>query len=87
MILSVCASRNLKRELIRGYGVGAKPVLRGRRFTPGLFWGGQSFGIHSWTGNESISRNPSRVPIFDGLATHSAFKAADFARHHHYVRV
>jgi hypothetical protein len=39
-----------------------------------------SFGIPSWTGNEPISRHPSRVPILDGLATHGAFKAADLAR-------
>jgi hypothetical protein len=33
----------------------------------------------SWTGNEPISRHPSRVPILDGLATHGAFEAADLA--------
>jgi hypothetical protein len=39
-----------------------------------------SFGIRSWTGNESISRNPSGVPILDGCTAHGAFKAADLAR-------
>jgi len=42
--------------------------------------GGQSFGIRSWTGNESISRNPSGVPVLDSCTTHGAFKAADLAR-------
>jgi hypothetical protein len=42
--------------------------------------GGQSFGIPSWTGNESISRNPSGVPILDSFSAHGAFKAADLAR-------
>ena len=45
--------------------------------------GGLSFGIPSWAGNESISRNPSGVPILDGLAAHGAFKAADFALRYH----
>ena len=40
----------------------------------------QLFGILSWTGNESISRNPSGVPILDNFTTHGAFKAADLAR-------
>jgi hypothetical protein len=31
-------------------------------------WGGQSFGIPGWTGNESISWNPSGVPILNGFA-------------------
>ena len=38
MIVRVCASRDLKREVISrrcGRKVGTKPVLRGRRFTPG----------------------------------------------------
>jgi hypothetical protein len=39
-----------------------------------------SFGIRSWTGNESISRNPGGVPILDGCTAHGAFKAADLAR-------
>jgi hypothetical protein len=34
----------------------------------------------SWTGNESISRNPSGVPILDSFTAHGAFKAADLAR-------
>jgi hypothetical protein len=42
--------------------------------------GGQSFGIPSWTGNESISRNPSGVPILNSFTAHGAFKAADLAR-------
>jgi hypothetical protein len=42
--------------------------------------GGQSFGIRSWTGDESISRNPSGVPILDSCTAHGAFKAADLAR-------
>jgi hypothetical protein len=33
----------------------------------------------SWTGNESISRNPSGVPVLDSCTAHGAFKAADFA--------
>ena len=33
----------------------------------------------SWTGNESISRNPSGVPILDGFTAYGAFKAADLA--------
>jgi hypothetical protein len=37
-------------------------------------------GFRSWTGNEPISRNPSRVPILDDFATHGTFKAADLAR-------
>lgn len=45
--------------------------------------GGQLFGIPRWTGNEPKSRHPSCVPILDGLATHGAFKAADFARLYH----
>jgi hypothetical protein len=36
-----------------------------------------------WTGNESISRNPSRVPILDSCTAHGAFKAADLARLNH----
>jgi hypothetical protein len=40
--------------------------------------GGQSFGIPSWAGDESISRNP-RVPILDSFTAHGAFKAADLA--------
>ena|ERR1700732_988533 len=36
-----------------------------------------------WTGNESISRNPSRVPIFDSCTAHGAFKTADLARLSH----
>ena len=43
-------------------------------------WGGQLFGILSWTGNESISRNPSGVPILDSFTTYGAFKTADLAR-------
>ena len=43
---------------------------------------GQSFGIPSWTGNESISRNPSGVPILDSFTAHGAFKGADLARLH-----
>ena len=43
-------------------------------------WDGLSFGIPSWAGNESISRNPSRVPILDSCTAHGAFKAADLAR-------
>jgi hypothetical protein len=39
-----------------------------------------SFGIRSWTGNESIPRNPSGVPILDSCTAHGAFKAADLAR-------
>jgi hypothetical protein len=42
--------------------------------------GGQSFGIPCWTGNESISRNPSGVPILNSFTAHGAFKAADLAR-------
>jgi hypothetical protein len=34
----------------------------------------------SWTGNESISRNPSGVPILDGCTAHGTFKTADLAR-------
>ena len=30
-----------------------------------------------------ISRNPSRVPILDGLAAHGTFKAADLALRDH----
>jgi cold shock protein len=40
VIVRVCACRDLKRELIRGYfgrKVGTKPALRGRRFTPAGF--------------------------------------------------
>jgi hypothetical protein len=48
--------------------------------TQDIVWGGQSFGILSWTGNESISRNPSGVPILDSFTAHGAFKAADLAR-------
>ena len=48
--------------------------------TKGIIWGGQSFGILSWTGNETISRNPSGVPILDGFTAYGAFKAADLAR-------
>ena len=44
--------------------------------------GGQSSGIPSWTGNESISRNPSGVPILDSFTAHGAFKGADLARLH-----
>ena len=40
---------------------------------------GQSFGIPSWTGNKSISRNPSGVPILDSFIAHGALKAADLA--------
>ena len=36
-----------------------------------------------WTGNESISRNPSRVPILDSCTAHGAFKAADLAQRNH----
>ena len=43
-------------------------------------WDRLSFGIPSWAGNESISRNPSRVPILDSCTAHGAFKAADLAR-------
>ena len=46
-------------------------------------WGGQSFGIVSWTGNEPISRNPGGVPILDSCAAHGAFKAADLALRYH----
>jgi hypothetical protein len=42
-----------------------------------------SFCIRSWTGNEPISRNPSGVPIFDGLAAHGTLKAADLALRYH----
>ena len=42
-------------------------------------WGGQSFGIPSWTGNEPISGNPSGVPILDSCTAHGAFEAADLA--------
>ena len=45
-----------------------------------IICGGQSFGILSWTDNESISRNPSGVPILDGFTAYGAFKAADLAR-------
>jgi hypothetical protein len=45
-----------------------------------IICGGQSFGILSWTGNESISRNPSGVPILDGFTAYGASKAADLAR-------
>jgi hypothetical protein len=44
---------------------------------------GLSFGIPGWTGNESISRNPSRVPILDSCTAHGAFKTADLARLSH----
>ena len=37
-------------------------------------------GRPSWTGNESISRNPSGVPVLDSGTAHGAFKAADLAR-------
>jgi hypothetical protein len=41
----------------------------------------QSFGFpSSWTGDESISRNPSGVPILDSCTAHGTFKAADLAR-------
>ena len=48
--------------------------------TKDIIWGGQSFGILSGTGNESISRNPRGVPILDGFTAYGAFKAADLAR-------
>jgi len=48
--------------------------------TKDIIWGGQSFGILSWTGNETISRNPRAVPIFAGFTAYGAFKAADLAR-------
>src|ERR1700730_8553707 len=41
--------------------------------------GGQSFGIPSWAGDESISRNPTGVPVLDSFTAHGAFKAADLA--------
>jgi hypothetical protein len=41
--------------------------------------GGQSFGIPGWAGDESISRNPSGVPILDSFTADGAFKAADLA--------
>ena len=39
MIVSVCTSRDLKCELIRGYGKESRhqPILRDRRFTPAGF--------------------------------------------------
>jgi hypothetical protein len=43
-------------------------------------FGGQSFGIPGRTGNESISRNPRRVPVLNSCAANGAFKAADLAR-------
>ena len=36
-------------------------------------------GRPGWTGNESISRNPSGVPVLDSCTAHGAFKAADLA--------
>src|SRR5882672_4742537 len=68
VILSVCASRGLKRELIRSLVGGSSQGRLG------------SFGIPSWTGNEPISRNPGGVPILDSCTAHGAFKAADLAR-------
>jgi hypothetical protein len=41
---------------------------------------GVAVGLPSRTGDEPISRHPSRIPTFDGLAAHGAFKTADLAR-------
>jgi hypothetical protein len=72
--------------------VGAQ--LRRSRVLALLFWRGIAvrlllrrdihvgFGVigrPSWTRNESISRNPSGVPVLDGCTAHGAFKAADLA--------
>jgi hypothetical protein len=43
-------------------------------------WGELSFGLPRWTGDESIARYPSGVPILDSFTAHGAFKAADLAR-------
>ena len=43
-------------------------------------WGEVSFGLPSRTGDESISRYPSGVPVLDSFTAHGAFKAADLAR-------
>ena len=46
---------------------------------------GQSFAgvaIGGWTSDKSKSGNPSRVPIFNCLATDSAFKAVDLTLLH-----
>jgi hypothetical protein len=56
------------------------PIIDLASWLARAFWDGLSFGFRSWTGNDPISRNPSRVPILDGFATHGTFKAADLAR-------
>ena len=43
-------------------------------------WGEVSFGLPGRTGDESISRDPSGVPVLDSFTAHGAFKAADLAR-------
>ena len=68
--------------------------LRRSRVLALLFWRGiavpllprrdihDGFGVigrPSCTRNESISRNPSGVPVLDGCTAHGAFKAADLA--------
>jgi hypothetical protein len=74
--------------------VRAGAQLRRSRVLALLFWRGiavrllprrdihDGFGVvgrPSWTGNESISRNPSGVPVLDSCTAHGAFKAADLA--------
>jgi hypothetical protein len=77
---AVAGSTGAGRRLAPGLSVAMSMIDLASWLGHGCVWGSQSFGIPSWTGNEPISRNPSGVPILNGLATHGAFKAADLAR-------
>jgi hypothetical protein len=75
----VQAEASIEKKFIR-HAKRPFPSNRRLRQRKGSTAAGESFGILSWTGNESISGNPSGVPILDSFTTHGAFKAADLAR-------
>jgi hypothetical protein len=68
VIAAVCASRDLKCELIRGYVEGKSvPVFQGRWFTPAGYLGGTKAGNQFRTGvfeyggsHPPYSRGPAR---------------------------